>query len=541
MNLATCIISFSFLGGAVPIGTLMGQEISGQQAENQEVAGSEEATENAFFSFIPASDLPSTTSRTAFSSEYEPSGSIWGPGADESHVFLASIANSESEQTAWRLGIGKGGQIYSFRGPFGESIPPQAHYYLKEKNPSIWVDEVWQNVAVAGDKINRDTLTEDGVPTGRGKPHVRSMKFFIHQAGSYRHDKELSKIRYSSPLAYSWDQKTKTIFHLTWGQQASTPSINKSGLLNYTTYRDLGGGVIEVTHVMANFGEDTLNYINMPWGGFRTSSLPQQWVSKVDGSPRRLPLDTSYATGVGDLKDTGGYYMCSQDEDPAHYALSIVFGQDRNFTEFEKHGLTERNSRIRYGISSVPGKPATTFRDYTVFFVGTYSSVKPGDLFYWRNYFVVGPMKRVTELSKKLNEKVDYGFIELTGKKAPKITYYVDNSEPMKLIRKAPAATAKQFTLNAWPNRGSLPVLLMKDTTSGRYFISTDPYVNAKTSPFKNPYKPGHEKFERYENQTLYQHYLTTEYVKILGFIMPDKENLAKVREIIGDSVFCRM
>lgn len=530
MKLTIHIIAFALLGSGILIGAVMGQAVTAQ-----------EGADEALFSFIPKSDLPSTTFQTTFSSEYEPSGSSWGPGADESHVFFASIANSESEQTAWRLGIGKGGQIYSLRGPFGESIPPQASFYHQEDNVSIWVDEVWQNVAVAGDKINRDTLTEDGAPASRGGDHVRSMKFFIHQAGSYRHDKELSKVRYSTPLAYSWDPETKTFSHLTWGQQASTPSINKSGLLNYTTYRDLGGGVIEVTHVMANFGEDTFDHTNMPWGGFRTSSLPQQWVSKVDGSPLQLPLDTTYGTGVGDLKDTGGYYMCSQDDDPAHYAQAIVFGQDRKFPDFENRGLTKRNSRIRYGISSVPGKPATAFRDYTVFFVATYSDIKPGDVFYWRNYFVVGPMGQVTEISKKLNEKTDYGYMDLTAKESPAITYHVDSSAPTMLTTKAPEKDTKGFTLNAWPVRGSLPVFLMKDSASGKPFISTDPYVNAKTSPFKNPYKPGHENFERYENQTVYQHYLTTEYIKILGFIIPDEENLAKVRDAIGDSEFCRM
>ena len=396
-------------------------------------------------------------------------------------------------------------------------------------------------MAVAGDKINRDTLTQEGLPATRGEDPIRSMKFFVHQAGTYRHDKALSKVFYAPPLAHAWDAQTKCYAHVSWGQQPSTPSINKSGLLNYTSYRDLGDGVIEVTYVMVNFGEDTFDNINMPWGGFRTSTLPQQWLSNVDGSPLPLPLDTSYATGLKNLKDTGGYFMCSQDKDEAHYAQSIVFGQDRNFPEFKKGGLTDRNSRIRYGISSVPGKPATTFRDYTVFFVGTYSAVKPGDVFYWRNFFVVGPLKRVTELSKKLNDKVDYGFIELTNKEVPTITYHVDHAEPMKLTRKTPVTAAKPFTLNAWPTRGSLPVFLMKDIASGAHFISTDPYVNAKTSPFENPYKPGQDKFERYEKRTLYQHYLTTEYVKILGFIIPDKENLAKVREIFGDPEFCRI
>lgn len=526
--------TFLLLGGVVFMNVLIGQEMPVPRNANP-IAGGEEATNDAFFSFIPTSDLPSTTSQTTCEYKYQPSGSTWGPDADESHVFFATITNNESKKTAWRLGIGKGGQIYSFRGPFGESIPPQANAKSK------WVDEVWQNVAVAGNKINNDSLNEEGLPTKGKEDHIRSMKFFIHQAGTYRHDEALSKVFYAPPLANYWDAKAKLYSHLSWGQQPSTPSIHKSGLLNYTRYRDLGDGVIEVTHVMYNFGEDTLDHINMPWGGFRTSSLPQQWLSKSDGSQIQLPLDHTYDLGIQDLKETYGYFMCSQDDNETHYAQSIVFGQDRHFSEFKKLGLARSNSRIRYGLSSKPGKPWTTARDYTVFFVGAYNKIKQGDLFYWRNYFVVGPMKRVAELSKKLKEKADYGYIDLTAKDAATITYYVDKSEPMKLIKKAPGAPAKLLTLSAWPNRGSLPVILMKDTTSGQYFMSTDPYVNAKTFPFSNPYEAVNKKFETYQNRTTYQHYLTTEYVKILGFIMPIKENLAKVREIIGDSKFCRM
>ena len=53
---------------------------------------------------------------------------------DESKVFHAVFQTEHL-----RLGIGKGGQIYSMRGPFGEGVPPQ-----RLKAP--WIDEVWHLV-----------------------------------------------------------------------------------------------------------------------------------------------------------------------------------------------------------------------------------------------------------------------------------------------------------------------------------------------------------------------------------------------------------
>ena len=39
-----------------------------------------------------------------------------------------------------------------------------------------------------------------------------------------------------------------------------------SGALNWQRTKDLGDGVVEVTHVLYNFGDHTLNFHNMPWG-----------------------------------------------------------------------------------------------------------------------------------------------------------------------------------------------------------------------------------------------------------------------------------
>lgn len=63
--------------------------------------------------------------------------------------------------------MGKAGNMYSFVGPFGESVPPQYH------PDGPFVDEVWQSVMVNSTKNNNAPLN---------KPN------FIHQAGAYWKD-----------------------------------------------------------------------------------------------------------------------------------------------------------------------------------------------------------------------------------------------------------------------------------------------------------------------------------------------------------------
>ena len=90
---------------------------------------------------FPGSGLSAGTGRTVCSFDSEQSGSKWTPGLDEEKVFLASLQGD-----GWRLGVGKGGQIYSLRGPFGESVPPQ-------RIVSPWNDEVWQFV-ITSEKLS---------------------------------------------------------------------------------------------------------------------------------------------------------------------------------------------------------------------------------------------------------------------------------------------------------------------------------------------------------------------------------------------------
>jgi hypothetical protein len=64
----------------------------------------------------------------------------------------------------------------------------------------------------------------------------------------------------------------------------------------------------------------------------------------------------------------------------------------------------------------------------------------------------------------------------------------------------------------------SKPVMLMRDRETGDLWASADPYAKACTEQFENPYQPGDEWHERYENRRIHRHYASTEYVKLLGF-----------------------
>ena len=85
----------------------------------------------------------------------------------EQHVFLAKMTHTDAnENRTWTIRLGKAGNIYSFVGPMGETVPPQKH------NQAPWIDEVWQSVSV--------DLRQNDPANGKA--------YFIHEAGTYQRD-----------------------------------------------------------------------------------------------------------------------------------------------------------------------------------------------------------------------------------------------------------------------------------------------------------------------------------------------------------------
>jgi len=121
--------------------------------------------------------------RTVMSGNYTPTGSLWGKHLDERTVFQHEIKHLQGEDNSFNLRVGKGGQLYSLRGAFGESIPPQSV-------GSPWNDEVWQFVAVCGkyhfglrNIKQAGAVSEEVVKRFKQSPY--SYTYFIHNSGAY--------------------------------------------------------------------------------------------------------------------------------------------------------------------------------------------------------------------------------------------------------------------------------------------------------------------------------------------------------------------
>jgi len=94
-----------------------------------------EFRESSVLDLFPDSGLPPSWEETTCTFVYKPSGSEWNPGVDEKQVFLASI-----ESGNWRLGVGKGGQIYSLRGRMANPcLPSDRHLHGMMRSGKPWL------------------------------------------------------------------------------------------------------------------------------------------------------------------------------------------------------------------------------------------------------------------------------------------------------------------------------------------------------------------------------------------------------------------
>ena len=232
---------------------------------------------------------------SSFTFEHSTSASFWDPMAvpSEPKLFLAEMknVNNENPNKSWTLRVGTSGNMYSFRGAYGEALPPQ--YHIRGE----WVDEVIQSVAVNVEKND----------VAGGKP------YFIHQAGVYPRD-PLHTDPFFSPSIANYCREKECLFG-TWGQQVYLPTFRKSHLLYFNAYRDCGDGIIEHTSVFHNADPnlkngDYLDYVNVPWGGVRYTTLRDVFFSNPDGEMEiffPLPSFGPNRDTLRNLDDTGGY------------------------------------------------------------------------------------------------------------------------------------------------------------------------------------------------------------------------------------------
>ena len=287
-----------------------------------------------------------------FSKDLNISSSYWAlETIDESDVFHAILEYfiPENPDNSYEIRIGKGGQIYSFISSFGESVPPQWRHpnwvepsYGGGTDYAPWVDEVWQMVAVDGSLHNPPDSS-----------------YFIHQAGVYLKTESQTSPFYSPIVAEFFDENNESYTVVNWGQQAHTEGLEDSGfksnLLYYTKYTNIGNGILQVDNMMYNFGNDNIDFINIPWGGVRNSSLDNFFISNEDNT-----FDLAHAVyGAGPVvqtASTGGWMGWANDSLGASSALGMAHPLRTN----------TNNSVFRYGEA---GNLSASWnnRDYNVF------------------------------------------------------------------------------------------------------------------------------------------------------------------------------
>ena len=155
-----------------------------------------------------------STSRFTFDFSPPDDDSKWHSEARkfEKDVFLVEMRHTDDDDKSWTIRIGEGGNIYSFVGPFGESVPPQT------ENGAAYIDDVWQNICVT-------------------MKTFENYDYYVYQSGVYQDDVDyLSEKPFYSPNLAKYCDGDECSF-ASWNQQAIVPTTWESPVLSFNRYK----------------------------------------------------------------------------------------------------------------------------------------------------------------------------------------------------------------------------------------------------------------------------------------------------------------
>ena len=458
---------------------------------------------------------------TLISLDYTPSTSLWAEGLDERQVFHAQIQHDQNENNSFTLRIGKGGQVYSLRGPFGESVPPSCTGEGPSRSP--WNDEVWQFVTVCSKYNGLKAIQQSGdVPESTLEAITAipyKSTFFIHNSGAYVTDSRTINNLYCPMLAASQTNDKRGYRSLTWGLVPQVRTIHRSPVLYYNQVRDIGNGIIELTWVVHNFSprdDIVFDFLNAPWGGTRHTSLPYHAISSPDNTlkPRDAFFPDKKPDGTISLRKTGGWKIASASKDEDSASLALVFGRDKHLEEQQAKAdrgepYTQRGSGVlRDFLAHYPQlyngiwkdwetRPENSFRNYDVIEMIPNLTLRPGESIWYRSFLVVNQRNDAAALAQSLVKDVDYGLLRFSTTDTPRVpVYLVDN----RVVETAAAGTQPAVHLFSRPVPGSHPVFLLEDTQTGHEIISTDLYRFVPSEPLALHLSQEHPKSNYYSN-----------------------------------------
>ena len=458
---------------------------------------------------------------TSISLDYTPSTSLWAEGLDEKQVFHAQIQHDQNENNSFTLRIGKGGQVYSLRGPFGESVPPSCTGEGPSRSP--WNDEVWQFVTVCSKYNGLTAIQRSGdVPESTLEAITAipyKSTFFIHNSGAYIPDSRTINNLYCPMLAASQTNDKRGYRSLTWGLVPQVRTIHRSPVLYYNQVRDIGNGIIELTWVVHNFSprdDIVFDFLNAPWGGTRHTSLPCHAISSPDNTlkPRDAFFPDTKPDGTISLRKTGGWKIASASPDKDSASLALVFGRDKHLEEEQAKAergepYTQRGGGVlRDFLAHYPQlysgiwkdwktRPENSFRNYDVIEMIPNLTLRPGESIWYRSFLVVNQRNEAAATAQSLVDNVDYGLLRFSTTDTPHVPVYLVDK---RVVETAPAGTQPAVSLFSRPVPGSHPVFLLEDTQTGREIISTDLYRFVPSEPLALGLPQEHSKSDYYNN-----------------------------------------
>lgn len=489
--------------------------------------------------FPPSLDLVPAEKQgeTHFTSSYYESGSTWEPSLDERWVFHRELKHEGGKDDGFSLRIGKGGQLYSLRGAFGESVPPS---FRGDGGSSPWNDEVWQFVAICG-KYNdtilsrgQGVLSEELTAKIQQTP-IQRFHVFIHNSGGYMEGDLLSKMNnlYCPLLAAADGPDGRSFRSLNWGF-IPWSTVHRAPILYYVQTRDAGEGIIEVTYVVHNFShhEDfVLDWLNAPWGGTRHSSLPYHFVSKPDGgmwNGTEVWRDLDMWNKPPNVRETGGWNLSCAGESADSPALALVFGRDRHLeAELDKKAQGQPYCQFApsayrdasaWDMSTFHGqdlneRPENEWRNYDVSVVIPKFRLAPGTSIWYRSFLVVNRKERAIELAKSLVDKVDYGLLTFDPATTPDVPVFLRDG---KIVAKA---TGPTFELMAHPVPGTKPLFLTQNKTTRQEIVTTDIYAHYQTEDLDWKLPDAHPDADYYNNAKIYRlEKNNTDWKRLLGY-----------------------
>ena len=478
-------IRMSLLAMTIMIFCFVGNGFSGENTSQKKVAAVISTEKPIIDKVFPLSPkvLDNTAGFTFNNSITTFDDTRWYSKWHEVNVFKTEL-NHANSTNPYALRVGKGGQLYSIMTPIGEIAPPQ--------NPDhAWIDDTYLSTIYQYDLD----------PDIKG---VDALTAFIHSCGMYPHKDiafQQGKQFWSPIVGEKWDAEKSEFSTISLGMISTGPSLNRGDVLFYQKIKDMGDGVFEITTIAYNYNTSYTNakqgYITdlCPWGGVRTSKLPNLILSNPDQTWKVSNNQFGDNNSLFYSDKTGGWAIATQNPNlDTSYSLGLVFGQNNP---------ESRDKFYTCGKTDVS-------RSFTVQAV-TYREVfKPGNTFYCRQYYVLGKLKDVVEKCKKLESYTSSGFLKFDQTTATSIPLYLTEKDGQTIISEE--GTTPAFYVYAEPVKDSKPLYLIRNTATNKLHVTCDPYmIMPRYTIDEDPLK--RKGIRPYDG--------TTEILKLYGFVMP--------------------